>query len=97
MSGSGHKVNGSNGKEKGSSFVANGPIKRHVAQPQDTVSQVNESDLESTEKIEEGKNLQGARSTDLIFLKSVVQTNTLERPKKVGKTLELTNLIRSIV
>ena len=29
------------------------------------------------------KGVPGARSTDLIFLKSVVLTNTLERPKKV--------------
>ena len=32
---------------------------------------------------EEEKGVPGARSTDLIFLKSVVLTNTLERPKKV--------------
>ena len=32
---------------------------------------------------EDEKGVPGARSTDLIFLKSVVLTNTLERPKKV--------------
>ena len=33
---------------------------------------------------EEPKNVHNARSTDLLFLKSVVASNTLERQKKVG-------------
>ena len=33
---------------------------------------------------EEPKSVQNARSTDLLFLKSVVASNTLERQKKVG-------------
>ena len=32
---------------------------------------------------DEAKSIQNARSTDLIFLKSVVASNTLERPKQV--------------
>ena len=38
---------------------------------------------EDTTDHEDEKGVAGARSTDLIFLKSVVLTNTLERPKKV--------------
>ena len=59
-------------------MLPNGPIKPNIAHEIIDTDQAPHSQ-------EEEKNLQGARSTDLIFLNSVVQTNTLERPKKVGK------------
>ena len=78
----GYKVNGSNGssvKKNGSSVMANGPVVAEV--------EVQESHGEEEADTEE---VTAARSTDLIFLKSVVLTNTLERPKKVCCLLCLT-------
>ena len=78
----GYKVNGSNGssvKKNGSSVMANGPVVAEV--------EVQESHGEDEADTEE---VPAARSTDLIFLKSVVLTNTLERPKKVCCLLCLT-------
>ena len=78
----GYKVNGSNGssvKKNGSSVMANGPVVAEV--------EVQESHGEEEADTEE---VPAARSTDLIFLKSVVLTNTLERPKKVCCLLCLT-------
>ena len=78
----GYKVNGSNGssvKKNGSSVMSNGPVVAEV--------EVQESRGEEEADTEE---VPAARSTDLIFLKSVVLTNTLERPKKVCCLLCLT-------
>ena len=63
-------------KKNGSNIISNGPT--HT----DTID-INEDHDKVSEDGDEGKSIHGARSTDLIFLKSVVLTNTLERPKKV--------------
>ena len=84
----GSKSNGSNAKENGSSsvVVSNGPVQ--ISQTQESISVAEAVNKESAAAGEAGqeeeKSVQGARSTDLIFLKSVVQSNTLERPKKVS-------------
>jgi len=74
-SGGGVKANGSNAKKNGSNIISNGPT--HT----DTID-INETSDKVSEDGDDGKSVHGARSTDLIFLKSVVLTNTLERPKK---------------
>ena len=84
----GSKSNGSNTKENGSSsvVVSNGPVQ--ISQTQESISVAEAVNKESAAAGEAGqeeeKSVQCARSTDLIFLKSVVQSNTLERPKKVS-------------
>ena len=60
--------------------MANGPV---VAEVEVQESQGGEEEADTEE-------VPAARSTDLIFLKSVVLTNTLERPKKVCCLLCLT-------
>ena len=65
----------------GVSSLTNGPINTDSIQvyPDDEEHAAEEHDGD-----DETKSVHGTRSTDLIFLKSVVLTNTLERPKKVS-------------
>ena len=55
----------------------------HIANGSNVTRNRPESPQLETDRIDEAKNVQIARSTDLIFLKSVVASNTLERTKKV--------------
>ena len=75
----------------GVSSLTNGPINTDSIQvhPDDGEHPAEEHDGD-----EETKSLHGTRSTDLIFLKSVVLTNTLERPKKVS--IDILNLSHSM-
>lgn len=72
--GAGLKANGSSVKKNGANVAANGPITSEIHELEEI--------QEDTTDHEDEKGVPGARSTDLIFLKSVVLTNTLERPKK---------------
>ena len=72
---SGLKANGSSFKKNGSNITANGPITSEIYELQE----IHEDEPDRADE----NGVPGARSTDLIFLKSVVLTNTLERPKKV--------------
>ena len=74
---SGLKANGSSFKKNGSNITANGPITS--GSENDELQEIHENEPDGADE----KGVPDARSTDLIFLKSVVLTNTLERPKKV--------------
>ena len=67
-------IGNKNVNSNGSGLIANGSnVTRN--RPQSTQLEIDRTD--------EAKSVQIARSTDLIFLKSVLASNTLERTKKV--------------
>ena len=55
----------------------------HIANGSNVTRNKPESPKLEIDRIDEAKSAQIARSTDIIFLKSVVASNTLERTKKV--------------